>query len=104
MGGLTPGSMPPDSRVIEDEGVYIDNFKLVENGVFKKTEITNLLLGAKYPVRALSKNLADLRAQVAACEKGEMELRNLIKEYGIPVVKKYTKFVHNNASEMVKSI
>ena len=104
VGGLTPGSMPPDSRVIEDEGVYIDNFKLVENGVFKKTEITNLLLGAKYPVRALSKNLADLRAQVAACEKGEMELRNLIKEYGIPVVKKYTKFVHNNASEMVKSI
>ena len=52
----------------------------------------------------MSKNLADLRAQVAACEKGEMELRNLIKEYGIPVVKKYTKFVHNNASEMVKSI
>ena len=104
VGGLTPGSMPPDSRVIEDEGVYIDNFKLVENGLFKKTEISNLLLGAKHPVRALSKNLADLRAQVASCEKGEMELRNLITEYGISVVKKYTKFVHNNASEMVKSI
>ena len=96
--------MPPDSRVIEDEGVYIDNFKLVENGLFKKTEISNLLLGAKHPVRSLSKNLADLRAQVASCEKGEMELRNLITAYGISVVKKYTKFVHNNASEMVKSI
>ena len=80
VGGLTPGSMPPDSREIEDEGVYIDNFKLVQNGNFKKREISDLLLGAKFPVRSLSKNLADLRAQVAACEKGELELRDLINE------------------------
>ena len=83
VGGLTPGSMPPDSREIEDEGVYIDNFKLVQNGNFKKREISDLLLGAKFPVRSLSKNLADLRAQVAACEKGELELRDLINEYGV---------------------
>ena len=62
------------------------------------------MLGAKFPVRSLSKNLADLRAQVAACEKGELELRNIINEYGISLVKKYTKFVHNNASEMVRKI
>ncbi|PQM67647.1 MAG: hypothetical protein CML70_07810 [Rhodobacterales bacterium] len=104
VGGLTPGSMPPDSREIEDEGVYIDNFKLVQNGNFKKREISDLLLGAKFPVRSLSKNLADLRAQVAACEKGELELRDLINEYGVTLVKKYTKFVNNNASEMVRNI
>ncbi len=103
VGGLTPGSMPPDSREISDEGVYIDNFKLVENGKFKKNKIIDLLLGAKYPVRSLSTNLADLRAQVAACEKGEIELQNLIKEHGIHLVKKYTSFVHSNASDMVKN-
>ena len=104
IGGLTPGSMPPDSRDIQDEGVYIENFKLVDSGYFLTKEIKHILSTAKYPVRAIDTNLADLRAQVAACEKGQKELNRLIEEYGSDLVQTYTSFVNKNASEMVKSI
>ena len=104
VGGLTPGSMPPHSRDIQDEGVYIENFKIVDSGCFLKDEIKKILLTAKYPVRAIDTNLADLRAQVAACEKGEKELNSLIDEYGSKLVRTYTRFVNDNASDMVKSI
>ncbi|PQM55533.1 MAG: 5-oxoprolinase [Rhodobacteraceae bacterium] len=104
VGGSTPGSMPPDSRHIDDEGVYIENFKLVDRGHFKRDEVMNIFLGAKYPARSIEVNIADLRAQVAACEKGEKELNLLIDEYGSGLVRAYTHFVSENASDMVKSI
>ena len=74
VGGLTPGSMPPDSRTIHDEGAYIDNWKLVDRGRFREAETRALLLGGPHPVRAPDINIADLKAQVAACEKGAQEL------------------------------
>ncbi len=104
VGGSTPGSMPPDSRHIDDEGVYIENFKLVDEGHFKEKEVMNIFLGAKYPARSIDVNIADLRAQVAACEKGEKELNLLIDEYGSELVRAYTHFVNENASDLVKSI
>ena len=104
VGGLTPGSMPPDSRHIEDEGVYIENFKLVDGGSFLKDAVMDVFLNAKYPARSIDINLADLRAQVAACEKGAKELNLLINEYGSELVRVYTHFVNENASDMVKSI
>ncbi len=84
VGGLTPGSMPPDSRTIHDEGAYIDNWKLVEAGRFREAETRDLLLSAKYPVRAPDINIADLKAQVAACEKGARELRRMVAQFGLP--------------------
>ena len=77
IGGTTPGSMPPDSRDIHQEGVYIDNFKLVSEGEFREKEVSEILMSAKYPVRSLSINLADLKAQIAACEKGINEIKQI---------------------------
>ena len=74
VGGLTPGSMPPDSRTIHDEGVYIDNWQLVAGGRFREAETRALLGSGDWPARSPEVNLADLRAQVAACEKGAQEL------------------------------
>ena len=102
VGGLTPGSMPPDSRTIDDEGVYIDNWKLVELGRFREAETRALLLGVKYPVRSPEINLADLRAQVAACEKGAQELGRMVSQYGLAVVQAYMGHVQDNAEECVR--
>ena len=102
VGGLTPGSMPPDSRVIEDEGVYIDNWKLVEAGRFREAETRELLLSAPYPARAPDINIADLKAQVAACERGARELRRMIAQFGLPVVRAYMGHVQDNAEECVR--
>lgn len=102
VGGLTPGSMPPDSRTIHDEGAYIDNFKLVENGWFREENTRSLLLGAKYPVRSVDTNLADLRASMAACEKGAAELRNMVAQFGLPTVRAYMRHVQDNAEECVR--
>ena len=74
VGGLTPGSMPPDSRTIHDEGVYIDNWQLIAGGRFREAETRALLGSGDWPARSPEVNLADLRAQVAACEKGAQEL------------------------------
>ncbi len=102
VGGLTPGSMPPDSRTIHDEGAYIDNWKLVEKGRFREAETRDLLLSAKYPVRAPDINIADLKAQVAACEKGARELRRMVAQFGLPVVQAYMAHVQDNAEESVR--
>ena len=102
VGGLTPGSMPPDSRSIHDEGALIDNWKLVDKGHFREAETRALLLSAKYPVRAPDINMADLKAQVASCEKGAQELRKMVGHFGLEVVQAYMKHVQNNAEECVR--
>ncbi len=102
VGGLTPGSMPPDSRSIHDEGAYIDNWKLVDGGVLREAETRDLLLSAKYPVRSVDINIADLKAQVASCEKGAQELRGMVDHFGLDVVQAYMGHVQDNAEECVR--
>ncbi|WP_112322463.1 hydantoinase B/oxoprolinase family protein [Oceanibium sediminis] len=102
VGGLTPGSMPPDSRSIHDEGAYIDNWKLVDRGHFREAETRDLLLSAKHPVRAVDINIADLKAQVASCEKGAQELRRMVAHFGLDVVEAYMGHVQDNAEECVR--
>ncbi len=102
VGGLTPGSMPPDSRVIHDEGAYIDNWLLVEAGRFREDETRALLLAGPHPARAPDVNIADLKAQVAACEKGAQELRRMVATFGLPVVQAYMAHVQDNAEECVR--
>ena len=102
VGGLTPGSMPPDSRSIHDEGALIDNWKLVDQGHFREAETRALLLSAKYPVRAPDINIADLKAQVASCEKGAQELRKMVAHFGLDVVQAYMTHVQDNAEECVR--
>lgn len=104
IGGTVPGSMPPDSRVVVEEGVLIDNFKLVEAGRFREAELRELLNGAEYPVRNPDQNVADLKAQVAACAKGVSELGQMVRYYGLEVVKAYMKHVQDNAEECVRRV
>jgi 5-oxoprolinase (ATP-hydrolysing) len=102
VGGISPGSMPPSSRCIADEGVLITNFQLMRQGHFRETEMRELLLGARYPVRNVEQNLADLRAQVAANEKGREELLRMVDTYGLDVVQAYMRHVQDNAEESVR--
>ena len=104
IGGKTPGSAPPDSQTIEEEGVLIDNFKLVENGNFKKQEVRQLLSSGKYPCRNVEENLADLAAQVAANETGVREVRKMIEQFGVQVVHSYMSYVQDNAEECVRQV
>ncbi|OON63095.1 5-oxoprolinase [Massilia sp. KIM] len=106
IGGTTPGSMPPDSSHIEEEGVLIDNFKLVDgqDGVLREEETRALLGGARYPARNPDQNLADLRAQVAANQKGVEELRRMVAHFGLDVVRAYMGHVQDNAEEAVRRV
>jgi 5-oxoprolinase (ATP-hydrolysing) len=104
IGGITPGSMPPGSRSVEEEGVLIDNFLLVEAGRFRESETAALLTSGKHPVRNVSQNLADLRAQVAANEKGVQELRRMVAHFGLEVVRAYMRHVQANAEESVRRV
>jgi 5-oxoprolinase (ATP-hydrolysing) len=104
IGGITPGSMPPDSRTVEDEGVLIDNFRLVEGGRYREAETIALLSSGRYPVRNVQQNLADLRAQIAANEKGTQELRKMVGHFGLDVVNAYMGHVQDNAEEAVRRV
>jgi 5-oxoprolinase (ATP-hydrolysing) len=104
IGGITPGSMPPFSRVVEEEGVLIDNFLLVDEGRFREGETNALLASGKYPARSPKQNIADLKAQVAACVKGTTELRALIASYGRATVHAYMRHVQDNAAECVRRV
>jgi 5-oxoprolinase (ATP-hydrolysing) len=104
IGGITPGSMPPFSRVVEEEGVLIDNFLLVDEGRFRETETNALLASNRYPARNPRQNIADLKAQVAACVKGTTELRALIGSYGRKTVHAYMRHVQDNAAECVRRV
>ena len=103
IGGKTPGSGPPDSTHIDEEGVLIDNFKLFERGVFKEKEMIKILSSGKYPCRNIEHNIADLAAQVAANKTGISEINSMIKQFGIDTVHAYMKHVQNNAEECIRN-
>ena len=104
VGGTTPGSMPPFSTRIEEEGVQINNVKLVERGVLREAEMIALLESGEYPSRNPQQNMADLRAQIAANEKGQQELRRMVAEFGLDVVLAYMRHVQDNAEESVRRV
>ena len=104
VGGISPGSMSPNATTIEQEGVYMDNFKLVDRGRFREKELMDVLLGAKYPARNPIQNVNDLKAQIAANEKGVSELRKMVAQFSLPVVKAYMGHVQDNAAESVRRV
>ncbi len=104
IGGISPGSMSPLATHIDEEGVYIDNFKLIDRGRFREKELEALLTGARYPVRTLAQNVNDLKAQVAANEKGVAELTKMIVHFGEEVVDAYMGHVQDNAAESVRRV
>ena len=104
IGGTVPGSAPANSTHIKEEGVLIDNFTIVSKGVFLEDEINALLTQAEHPARNVNQNIADLKAQVAAAEKGSQELLKVIEHYGIDVVHAYMGHVQDNAEESVRRV
>ncbi|MBT2396126.1 hydantoinase B/oxoprolinase family protein [Streptomyces sp. ISL-100] len=104
IGGITPGSMPAFSRTVHEEGVLFDNWLLVRDGRLREDETRELLTTAAYPSRDPDTNLADLRAQIAANEKGIAELRRMVEQFGLDVVQAYMRHVQNNAEESVRRI
>jgi 5-oxoprolinase (ATP-hydrolysing) len=104
IGGISPGSMSPNATTIEQEGVYIDNFKLVDRGRFRERELHALLTGAKYPARNPVQNVNDVKAQIAANEKGVQELRKMVSQFTLPVVQAYMRHVQDNAAESVRRV
>lgn len=104
IGGKTPGSAPADSTNIEEEGVVIDNIKLVEDNLFREAEIFDLLTSGKWPARNPQMNIADFKAQLAACEKGARELVKMADHYGVATVHAYMKHVQDNAEESVRRV
>ena len=103
IGGKTPGSAPPDSKHIDEEGVLIDNFKMFEKGVFRENEIRKILASGKYPCRNIEHNMADLAAQVAANETGIREIKSMISQFGIETVHAYMDHVQDNAEECIRN-
>jgi 5-oxoprolinase (ATP-hydrolysing) len=104
IGGTTPGSMPPFSKTIAEEGVLFDNFLLVRDGVMREAELTERLRSGPYPARNPAQNIADLRAQIAANEKGAQELRAMVAQFGRATVAAYMKHVQDNAEESVRRV
>ncbi len=104
IGGLTPGSMTPKATHIDEEGVYIDNFKLVDQGRFLEAETHAMLSGARYPARRPDKNIADLKAHVAANARGMAELDKMVHHFGLDVVRAYMNHVQDNAEESVRRL
>ena len=104
IGGITPGSMPPDSTHVDEEGVLLDNVQLVAEGRFLDAEMRAILGSGSYPSRNVDQNLADLRAQVAACAKGADELAKMVAHFGLPVVRAYMAHVQDNAEESVRRV
>jgi 5-oxoprolinase (ATP-hydrolysing) len=104
IGGLTPGSMPPFSRTIAEEGVLFDNFLLVRAGLLREPELRALLGSGDYPARNPDQTIADLRAQIAANEKGVQELRAMVAHFGLATVAAYMQHVQDNAEESVRRV
>ena len=102
IGGITPGSMPPHSTTVAEEGIIFDNFLLVEQGDFQETAVRNYLLNHPYPSRNPDQNIADFKAQIAANERGVQELGKMVNQYGLTTVQTYMQFVQNNAEESVR--
>jgi 5-oxoprolinase (ATP-hydrolysing) len=104
IGGLTPGSTPPVSKTLEEEGVVIDNFLLVSQGEFQEADFRTLLASAKYPARSPDVNVADIKAQIAANEKGVQELQRSVRDFGLETVRAYMRHVMDNAEESVRRV
>jgi 5-oxoprolinase (ATP-hydrolysing) len=104
IGGTTPGSMPPFSTRVEEEGVQINNVKLVMQGQLQEAAMLALLQSGEYPSRNPQQNMADLKAQIAANEKGQQELRKMVAEFGLDVVQAYMRHVQDNAEESVRRV
>jgi 5-oxoprolinase (ATP-hydrolysing) len=104
IGGSTPGSMPPFSRTIDEEGVLLDNFLLVRGGRLREAELRAQLASGEYPARNPDQTIADLRAQIAANEKGVQELRAMVAQYGRETVAAYMQHVQDNAEESVRRV
>ena len=104
IGGITPGSMPSHSTNVDEEGVLIDNFLIVKNGEFLEQEMRLLLSSGPYPARNPDQNISDLMAQIAANEKGIIELKNMVKNFGSKMVQSYMGFVQDNAEESVRKV
>ena len=103
IGGKTPGSGPPDSKHIDEEGVLIDNFKMFDKGVFRESEIRKILSSGRYPCRNIEHNMADLAAQVAANNTGIVEINAMIEQFGIETVHSYMNHVQDNAEECIRN-
>jgi 5-oxoprolinase (ATP-hydrolysing) len=104
VGGVSPGSMSPRATHIEEEGVYIDNFKIVDRGVFDEHGLMRLLTGATYPARNPLQNVLDLKAQIAANEKGVQELKRMLRDFGLDLVTAYMGHVQDNAADAVRRV
>lgn len=104
IGGITPGSMPPSSISIEQEGILLNNLQLVDQGRFLEGQLMEQLMAPPYPVRNPTQNVADLQAQIAANEKGLRELEKLVDHYGLEVVQTYMQHVQDNAEECVRRV
>jgi 5-oxoprolinase (ATP-hydrolysing) len=104
IGGTTPGSMPADSRTVEEEGALFDNWLLVDDGRLREAQTRSLLTGGRFPSRSPDTNLADLRAQIAANQKGIDEIQAMIAHFGLDVVQAYMRHVQDNAEEAVRRV
>ncbi|SDU27380.1 hydantoinase B/oxoprolinase family protein [Stappia sp. ES.058] len=104
VGGSAPGSMTPLATTVDEEGVLIDNFKLVDQGRFREEALVELLTDHPWPVRNVTQNVADLKAQIAANEKGVKELRKMVAHFGLDVVQAYMGHVQDNAEESVRRV
>ncbi|MFN6565987.1 hydantoinase B/oxoprolinase family protein [Dendronalium sp. ChiSLP03b] len=104
IGGITPGSMPPNSINVTEEGILLDNFQLVDAGKFREQELVQLLTSEPYPVRNINQNIADLKAQIAANERGVQELLKMVEHYSLEAVQAYMGFVQDNAEESVRRV
>jgi 5-oxoprolinase (ATP-hydrolysing) len=104
IGGITPGSMPPHSVTVDQEGVLIDNFQLVSQGHLREQEFLELLSSGQYPARNPVQNLADLQAQIAANESGVQELHKMVKHFGLAIVQAYMGHVQDNAEASVRRV
>jgi len=104
IGGTTPGSMPPDSRTIDEEGVLFTNFQLVRDGEFREAAARDILASGKWPARNPDQNIADMQAQIAANEKGVQELQRMCDHFGLDVVRAYMGHVQDNAEEAVRRV
>jgi len=104
VGGITPGSMPPDSRTVADEGVLIENVLLVEGGHLREGETRALFASGPHPARDIDRNIADLKAQIAACLRGGEELERLVQHYGSEGVAAYMGHVQDNAAEHIRRV
>ncbi|MEF2072054.1 hydantoinase B/oxoprolinase family protein [Consotaella aegiceratis] len=104
VGGIAPGSMTPRATTVDEEGVLIDNLKLVDGGRFQEAALRLVLTEHRYPARNPDQNIADLKAQIAANEKGVAELRKMVEAFGLETVEAYMAFVQDNAAEAVREL